>query len=109
MRTIFLRFADAAEALSLLAAAGLTVADDTGRAVAPVTLTAVGPVYADVLFGTGLVFEPTGETDGDGNPVTAAVPGYHVNLLVPEAWELPAALASKAMTPSSPACVFAGG
>ena len=108
MRTIYLRFGDAAEALSLLTAAGLTVADDADRAIAPVTLAAAGPVYADVLFGTGIVFEPSGETDGDGNPVTAAVPGYHVNLLVPEAWEPPAALASKAVTPSSPACVFAG-
>ena len=66
----------------------------------------IGPVYADVLFGTGIVHEPTGATDGDGNPVTAAVPGYHVNLLVPDAWEPPAALASKVVTPASPACVF---
>jgi hypothetical protein len=106
MRTIYLRFADAAEALDRLGAAGLTTDDD---GVAPVTLTAAGPVYADVLFGTGIVFEPTGATDGDGQPLTTAVPGYHVNLLVPEAWEPPAALASKAVTPASPACVFAGG
>ena len=108
MRTIYLRFGDAAEALSLLTAAGLTVADDTGRAVAPVTLTEAGPVYVDVLFGTGVVSEPTGAVDAEGHPVVAAVAGYHVNLLVPEDWVTPSELATKVVTPAGPACVFSG-
>lgn len=104
MRTIYLRFSAASAALAALDAAG--VAAD--GAVVPVTMTEAGPVYCDVLFGSGVVYDPTGELDGEGAPIMALVPGYHVNLLAPEAWSIPEALASSAVAPTSPACVFAG-
>ena len=72
---------------------------------------AAGPIYIDVVFGTGIVSRPTGETvtDAEGNvvDVTAPIPGFHVNLLLPDGVDLPAALAAVQIHPANPACVWA--
>jgi hypothetical protein len=106
MKTIYLRFADLAEALALLAAAGFTVETETGPALPPLVMTAVGPVYFDLVFGTGIVTLPTGALDADGLPIREPIEGCHVNLLAPDDWPLPEPLAAKVVTPSTPACVF---
>ncbi|MBT9293299.1 hypothetical protein [Prosthecodimorpha staleyi] len=114
MKTIFLRFTDRAEALALLGAAGLTVAPrtetetETGPALPPLIMTAAGPVYPDLVFGTGIVALPTGALDGDGQPILAPADGCHVNLLAPDGWPLPGPIAGKVVTPDSPVCVFVG-
>lgn len=111
MNTIFLRFADRLEALVLLGAAGLTVAPQTDTETGPVlpslVMTAAGPVYPDLVFGSGIIALPTGALDADGLPILAPAAGCHVNLLVPDGWPLPAPLAAKVVTPTSPVCVFA--
>lgn len=107
MKTIYLRFADLAEALALLGAAGLTVETETGPALPPLVMTAAGPVYPDLVFGTGNIALPTGALDADGLPNLAPAEGCHVNLLASDDWPLPAPLADKVVTPDSPACVFA--
>lgn len=107
MNTIFLRFADRSEALALLGAVGLTVETETGPALPPLVMTASGPVYPDLVFGTGLVALPTGALDDDGMPILAPAEGCHVNLLAPDDWPLPGSIAGKVVTPSNPVCVFA--
>lgn len=107
MRTIYLRFADFAEALALLGAAGLTVETETGPALPPLVMTAAGPVYPDLVFGTGTIALPTGALDGDGLPILAPAEGCHINLLAPDEWPLPEPIAGKVVTPSTPVCVFA--
>ena len=123
MNTIFLRFADRSEALALLGAAGLTVAPEigagtatgtetgpeteTGPVLPPLVMTASGPVYPDLVFGTGIVALPTGALDADGLPILAPAEGCHVNLLAPDGWPLPAPLAGNVVAPARPACVFA--
>lgn len=107
MNTIFLRFADRPEALALLGAVGLTAETETGPVVLPLVMTAAGPVYPDLVFGTGIVALPTGALDADGQPILAPAEGCHVNLLAPDGWPLPEPLAGKVVAPASPACVFA--
>ena len=106
MNTIFLRFADRSEALALLGAVGLTAETETGPAPPPLVMTAAGPVYPDLVFGTGIVALPTGALDADGLPILAPAEGCHVNLLAPDGWPLPEPLAGKVVTPGSPVCVF---
>lgn len=107
MNTIFLRFADRSEALALLGAVGLTAETETGPALPPLVMTAAGPVYPDLVFGTGTIALPTGALDADGLPILAPAEGCHVNLLAPDGWPLPEPLADKVVTPTNPACVFA--
>ncbi|TPQ48699.1 hypothetical protein C2U72_22405, partial [Prosthecomicrobium hirschii] len=104
----FLRFADSAEALALLGAIGLTAETETGLVLLPLVMTAAGPVYPDLVFGTGIVSVPTGALDADGQPILAPAEGCHVNLLAPDGWAVPEPIAGKVVTPASPVCVFAG-
>jgi len=107
MNTIYLRFSDRTEALALLGAVGLTAETETGPVVLPLVMTASGPVYPDLVFGSGIIALPTGALDADGQPVLAPAEGCHVNLLAPDGWAVPEALAAKVVTPTSPVCVFA--
>ena len=119
MRDVFLKFEDHAEALAVFNAAGVTDPAeaeegetrlgyrDTGL---PTGMLALKPVGADC---DGLVYAPTGKTvtggDGIACPEMAAVAGYHVNLRLTEAAELPAELAAfqVAPEPATPAERFA--
>lgn len=75
MQTIRLRFVDEATALAALRAAGwLTVDPETVP-----SLTYVSGTRCDIDM-IGTLYEQTG-TDEAGEPITAPLPGYHVNLL----------------------------
>lgn len=80
MQTIRLRFADQAAALDALRAAGwLTIDPETSAETVP-PLVYVDDVRCDIDM-IGTLYEQTGEMDAEGNAPTAALPGYHVNLL----------------------------
>ncbi|MBB4120678.1 hypothetical protein [Martelella radicis] len=113
MRDHFLKFADHAEALLALEAAGVTV--PAGKlayldAGLPEALLVLKPVGAAC---DGLVYAPTGETATDGEgfdyPLMEAVEGFHVNLRMTDGAALPAALVDfeVAPQPATPAERFA--
>nr|WP_272211961.1 hypothetical protein [Marinicella sp. W31]MDC2877852.1 hypothetical protein [Marinicella sp. W31] len=102
MRDFYLRFADHAEAHSVLVTAGADVPDaleyrDSGL---PKGMLIIKPVGADC---DGLVYAPTGEIetyeDGFEYPVTDPVSGYHVNIRMAEDAVLPAGLAGFEVAP----------
>lgn len=110
MTPVYLRFPDQAAAI----AAFNTIAGEDAAAlsdVPPVVFLAAGPIYIDVVFGTGIVSRPTGETvtnvEGNVVDVAAPIPGFHVNLLLPDGVDLPEALAAVRINPAAPACTWA--
>lgn len=111
MTPIYLRFDDAAEALATFNA--IVGSDEiTGLTdVPPVVFVGGAPIYIDVIFGTGVVMRPTGETvtDDQGNAVDvmAPIPGFHTNLLLPDDVALPDALVAHQIRPANPACAWA--
>ncbi len=79
MQTIRLRFTDQAAALGALRSAGwLTVDPETFAETVP-SLTYVAGTRCDIDM-IGTLYEQTG-IDEAGEPITAALSGYHVNLL----------------------------
>lgn len=52
----------------------------------------------------GVIYKPTGETDAEGNPVMAALDGWHVNVRVVN--EDPTPLEQYAVTPFMPVRVW---
>lgn len=90
------RFADEAEARAVLAA--YLIADpETGVLV----WSQAGEGYA--LDPVGVLWEPTGEVDGEGQPVLAPLDGWHVNL---RTWGGHAAPTSHRVTPEAPRRVW---
>ncbi|MBB4122901.1 hypothetical protein [Martelella radicis] len=113
MHDHFLKFADHAEALSVLETIGVTIpVGEIGYLDAglPEGLLALKPVGAAC---DGLVYAPTGETATDGEgfdyPLMDAVEGFHVNLRMADGAALPAALVDFAVAPepATPAERFA--
>lgn len=110
MTPIYLRFADAAEALAIFNA--IVGGDEAASLtdVPPVVFISGVPIYIDVIFGTGIVMRATGETttDDEGNSVEvlALVAGFHVNLLLPDDVTLPDALVAHQIQPANPACAW---
>ena len=118
MTDYYLRFADHAGAIAVLASAGIAIPVDEEDVVRlayldtglPDGMLALKPVGSAC---DGLVYAPTGETvtDGDGiaYPKMAAVDGYHVNLRLTDGAVLPAELATfqVAPEPATPAERFA--
>ncbi|MFG1262369.1 hypothetical protein [Xanthobacter aminoxidans] len=108
MQTIYLRFGDRAAALAALAAVlGYGPAlDPEGGETWPSTGFAAGTRY-DLAF-PGEIRVPTGETVDTPfgpSPVTAPLPGYHVNVLW---WGASAPdFGAAVVTPDTPASVFA--
>lgn len=104
--TVFLRFADATEALSTFRL--ITGAQADGLSDVPPMVEVGGfPIFVDVLFGTGTITRQIGEAE-DGTPLAEPLPGFHVNLSLPDGATLPDALVAFAQTPTNPACVFLG-
>ncbi|WP_296585754.1 hypothetical protein [Xanthobacter sp.] len=108
MQTIYLRFGDRAAALAALAA-GLgygPAIDPEGGETWPSTGFAAGTRF-DLVF-LGEIRAPTGETVDTPfgpSPVTAPLPGYHVNVLW---WGADAPdFGAAVVTPDMPAGVFA--
>lgn len=79
MQTTRLRFADAAAALGALRAAGWLVTDPETSAETVPPLVHVDGVRCDIDM-IGTLRQQIG-VDEAGEPVTAALDGYHVNLL----------------------------
>ena len=109
MTTLYLRFETAAEALAAFSAHGMTTTDQDGAEhIAQTGCIGETRFDTDILFGTGTIYRPTGETiaDEQGNtiPLTAPLPGYHINVL----WwgDNPPDFGAADMAPAHPACVF---
>jgi hypothetical protein len=104
MTDLFLRFADEAEAQSILYTSVPTEFDEEGN----VTAADKRPNYANIDT-IGIIYKPTGETllgeDGE-YPEMAPLPGWHVNVrLMPG--EDAAPLEPFSVTPAQPVRVWA--
>ncbi|WP_180900428.1 hypothetical protein [Martelella soudanensis] len=101
MHDAFLKFTDHAEALAAFEALGLQLDalayHDTDLPAGMLIVKAVGSAC------DGLVHGPTGESETDAEgfeyPVTAAVPGFHVNIRLADGAELPEALSAFLVAP----------
>lgn len=62
------------------------------------------PNFANIST-IGIIYKPTGETDAEGNPVMAALDGWHVNVRVIH--EDPTTINQYAVTPAVPVRVWA--
>ncbi len=94
---MFLKFTDEAAATAVLYTQEPTAWDEEGN------VTATGQAYANISI-IGIIYKPTGETDAEGNPVMAALDGWHVNVRV--VGEDPTPLEQYAVTPTLPVRVW---
>lgn len=97
---LYLKFTDEAEATAVLYTQKPTAWDEQGN----VTATEPRQAYANIST-IGIIYKPTGETDAEGNPVMAALEGWHVNVRV--VGEDATALEAFAVTPNLPVRVWA--
>lgn len=96
MHKLYLKFADEAEAIAVLA--GYRGTDEAGKAI---WLTGSHEHALDLV---GTIYKPTGEIV-DEVPVMAPLAGFHVNLLL--VGDVPAALEAYRIVPATPSRVFA--
>ena len=99
MIDLYLKFTDEAAATAVLYTQEPTAWDEEGN----VTATEPRQAYANIST-IGIIYKPTGETDAEGNPVMAALDGWHVNVRV--AGEDPTPLEQYAVTPALPVRVW---
>ena len=99
MTDLYLKFTDEAAATAVLYTQEPTAWDEEGN----VTATEPRQAYANIST-IGIIYKPTGETDAEGNPVMAALDGWHVNVRVVD--EDPAPLEPYAVTPTVPVRVW---
>ena len=99
MTDLYLKFTDEAAATAVLYTQEPTAWDEEGN----VTATEPRQAYANIST-IGIIYKPTGETDAEGNPVMAALDGWHVNVRV--VGEDPAPLEAFAVTPTLPVRVW---
>ena len=100
MIDLYLKFTDEAEAASVLYTLHPEVVDDDGITVTEAYTT---PNYQNIST-IGIIYKPTGETDAEGNPVMAALDGWHVNVRV--VGEDPTPLEQYAVVPTLPVRVW---
>ena len=93
MTDLYLKFTDEAAATAVLYTQEPTAWDEEGN----VTATEPRPNFANIST-IGIIYKPTGETDAEGNPVMAALDGWHVNVRVVS--EDPTPLEQYAVTPA---------
>ena len=106
----FLKFDNKAAAEAAFLTAGVGV--DADGKLPSHTMVGHDAMAIDVLFGTGVVMAPTGNSvivDGVSVPEMSPSDGYHVNIRFFGS-ALPASLQSATITPTPtyPKCVFAG-
>ena len=94
---MYLRFDNEAAATAVLYTQEPTAWDEEGN------VTATRQAYANIST-LGIIYKPTGETDAEGNPVMAALDGWHVNVRVVS--EDPTPLEQYAVTPAVPVRVW---
>ena len=99
MTDLYLRFDNEAAATAVLYTQEPTAWDEEGN----VTATEPRANYANIST-IGIIYKPTGETDAEGNPVMAALDGWHVNVRV--VGEDPTPLEQYAVTPALPVRVW---
>ena len=99
MIDLYLKFTDEAAATAVLYTQEPTAWDEEGN----VTATEPRPNFANIST-LGIIYKPTGETDAEGNPVMAALDGWHVNVRV--VGEDPTPLEQYAVTPTLPVRVW---
>ncbi len=97
MTDLYLKFTDEAAATAVLYTQEPTAWDEEGN------VTATRQAYANIST-IGIIYKPTGETDAEGNPVMAALDGWHVNVRV--VGEDPTPLEQYAVTPTLPVRVW---
>ena len=97
MIDLYLRFDNEAAATAVLYTQEPTAWDEEGN------VTATRQAYANIST-LGIIYKPTGETDAEGNPVMAALDGWHVNVRV--VGEDPTPLEQYAVTPATPVRVW---
>lgn len=100
MTDLYLKFTDEAAATAVLYTLHPEVTDEQGTVVADAYTTAN---YANIST-IGIIYKPTGETDAEGNPVMAALDGWHVNVRV--VGEDPTPLEQYAVVPTLPVRVW---
>lgn len=96
---LYLKFTDEAAATAVLYTQEPTAFDEEGN----VTATEPRQAYANIST-IGIISKPTGEVDAEGNPVMAALDGWHVNVRVIS--EDPSPLKQYAVTPAVPVRVW---
>lgn len=96
---LYLKFTDEAAATAVLYTQEPTAWDEEGN----VTATEPRQAYANIST-IGIIYKPTGETDAEGNPVMAALDGWHVNVRVVS--EDPTPLEQYAVVPTLPVRVW---
>lgn len=99
MTDLYLKFTDEAEATTVLYTLHPEVTDEEGT----VTEAYTTANYANIST-IGVIYKPTGQVDAEGNPVMAALDGWHVNVRVVN--EDPAQLEQYAVTPAMPIRVW---
>lgn len=99
MTDLYLKFTDEAAATAVLYTQEPTAWDEEGN----VTATEPRQAYANIST-IGIIYKPTGEVDSEGNPVMAALDGWHVNVRV--VGEDPTPLEQYAVTPTMPVRVW---
>lgn len=97
---MYLRFDNEAAATAVLYTQEPTAWDEEGN----VTATEPRPNFANIST-IGIIYKPTGETDAEGNPVMAALDGWHVNVRVVGS-EDDSVLGQYAVTPALPVRVW---
>lgn len=100
MIDLYLKFTDEAQATAVLYTLHPEVVEEDGVTVTEAYTTAN---YANIST-IGIIYKPTGETDAEGNPVMAALDGWHVNVRV--VGEDPTPLEQYAVVPTLPVRVW---
>jgi len=102
MNDLFLKFADEAQATSVLYTQHDEVTNEEG--------TVVTKAYSTLNFANidtvGVILKPTGEQDTEGNPVMQTLEGWHVNVRV-AAGEDATSLEAYAVVPKNPVRIWA--
>jgi hypothetical protein len=102
MSDLFLKFADEAQATSVLYTQHPEVVDESGSVVTEAYST---PNFLNIDT-IGVISKPTGEVDAEGNPVLETLEGWHVNVRL-AAGEDAAALEAFKVEPQNPIRVWA--
>ncbi len=84
MTPYYLKFTDEASAALVLNTPTDELQDADGVVIQEATSV---PNYVNVSI-IGTIYKPTGEVDAEGNPVQAAIEGWHVNVLTDTSPEL---------------------
>lgn len=101
MSDLFLKFANEAQAISVLYTQHAEATAEDGTVVTEAYTT---PNFVNIDT-VGVILKPTGELDAEGNPVMETLEGWHVNVRV-AAGEDAASLEAYAVVPKNPVRIW---